>query len=259
MDRIAKARIAGRINREAIRYGFAQAKPGVSLLELDKYIENFILTEGGTPAFKGYKGFSGASCLSVNNVAVHGVPNEYILKRSDILTIDLGTIYNGIYADSARTSIIDNEHVLFDSASALILYTETILDWQIRILRPGTTLMDIAFQGEQALKFARESIGSINLIESLGGHYIGEKLHMDPFIPNTLDYRKGGLNVDIQRRRYSNHLLQEGDIICIEPVTTIGPTNFTIDPDGWTCRTKELSAHFEHTILITSEGHEILT
>lgn len=256
MDRIKKARIAGKINREAIKHGFAYAKPGISLLDLDEFIEVYILNNGGTPAFKGYKGFSGASCLSVNNVAVHGVPNEYVLQDGDILTIDLGTIYDGIYADSARTEIIG---VGFTWVEKLVVHTETILDWQIQILRPGVSLLDIAHRGEQALKFAREAIGSINLVESLGGHYIGEKLHMDPFIPNILDFRKGSLNVDIQRRRYSGHLLKESDIICIEPVTTSGPTDLTIDPDGWTCRTKEISAHFEHTILITENGHEVLT
>jgi methionyl aminopeptidase len=260
MDRILKARIAGRINHEAIQYGFACAKPGISLLELDKYIENFILVEGGKPAFKGYKGFSGASCLSVNNVAVHGVPNEYLLVDTDILTIDLGTIYEGIYADSARTEIIGGPLSFPHISSWLIDETEIILNHQMAILRPGVSLLDIAIAGEMAAYEANNnSIRKLNLVESLGGHYIGEKLHLDPFIPNTLDYRKGSLNVDIQRRRYSSHFLKEGDILCIEPVTTIGPTDLTVDADGWTCRTGAISAHFEHTIFITSNGYEILT
>ena len=97
------------------------------------------------------------------------------------------------------------------------------------------------------------------MVESLGGHYIGEVLHMPPFIPNTLDYRMGTFNVEIQRMKYAAHILKEDDVICIEPVTTIGPTDLTIDPDGWTCRTKELSAHFEHTIFITKNGYELLS
>lgn len=262
MGRIEKARIAGKINREAIKHGFAYAKPGISLLDLDKFLECYILENGGTPAFKGYKGFPGASCLSVNNVAVHGVPNEYQLKVADNLTIDIGTIYEGMYADSARTQVIEHANIL----DHLNIHTETILAWQIQILRPGITLLDIAERGEQGLKLAREHIQAVsplgpnmNLVESLGGHYIGEKLHLDPFIPNTLDYRKGGLSVEIQKKRYRNHFLQEGDIICIEPVTTMGPTDLTIGPDGWTCSTKNTSSHFEHMILITENGHEILT
>lgn len=259
MDRIEKARIAGKINRDAIRFGFTLASAGKSLLELDSLIETYILEHGGTPAFKGYRGFPGASCLSVNNVAVHGVPNGYCLERGDVLTIDLGTIYEGIYADSARTHIVDYTRSVPNLTQWLVISTEIILNKQIAKLHPGASLLDIANAGEQAVHDVNCSLFKLGLVESLGGHYIGEKLHMDPFIPNTLDYRKGGLNVDIQRKRYRDHVLKEGDIICIEPVTTIGSTNLTIDPDGWTCRTPEISAHFEHTILITSEGYEILT
>lgn len=254
MNKIDKARIAGKVNREAIEYGFTLAKPGVTLLEIDRELGEFISCHDNcVPGFKGYKGFPGNSCLSVNNVAVHGVPNEYILREGDLLTVDIGTIYDGIYADAADTRVIGDDPS-FEIPYTLAESVREILEYQLQCVKDGTSLMVIADHG-----MAMASTLCVEMVEDLGGHYIGEQLHMDPFVPNCLDHRKGKLSADLQRKKYEQHILRTGDILCIEPVITLGHTNLTIGPDGWSCSTPHLSAHAEHMILVTEDGYEILS
>jgi methionyl aminopeptidase len=254
MNRIDKARIAGKVNRDAIEFGFELVKPGLTLLNIDRELGDFIMDHDDcTPAFKGYRGFPGNACLSVNNVAVHGVPNEYVIKDGDLLTIDIGTIYDGIYADAASTRVIGSEFehpIAWDLSEGVKL----VLHAQMSAVRDGASLWALA---DNAIMEANKL--SLKIVEDLGGHYIGEQLHMDPFVPSCLDHRQGTLNAQLQKKKYAQHLLRADDVICIEPVVTFGHTDLTISPDGWTCSTPQLSAHAEHMILVTKDGYEILS
>jgi len=254
MSRLERARIAGKVNRDAIEHGFSLAKPGVTLRELDTELGSFIkFHEGCTPAFLGYKGFPRNACISVNYVAVHGVADEHVIKEGDLLTIDIGTIYEGMYADAASTRVIGSE-LEHEQEWHLSESVQIVLQKQLEVVRDGTSLLDIA----QAGQAAAEDL-CLHMVEDLGGHYIGEQLHMDPFIPNCIDYRRGKLSADLQKKKYSQHLLRTGDIICIEPVITYGSTDLTVGADDWTCSTAALSAHAEHMILVTETGYEILS
>lgn len=248
-------REAGRINREAIEYGVKNALPGTTLAQLSDKIEAFIRKNGGTPAFKGYHGFPAAACLSLNDACVHGIPNGRGLVEGDILSIDVGTIVSGWYADAATTIIVGDDYE--DHQVELIYGTRNILRAQMSVVKEGASLWDILVAGEeQAFKY------SLHMIPDLGGHYIGQQLHVEPFIQNALDESPGNqLKNDLLRRKLQGHLLKENDTICLEPVATLGKTDIIVDADKWTCRTVDgsLTAHFEHMLLVTKDGYEILS
>lgn len=260
MDKLLKMRHAGRVNIEAIEHGFEIAKPGISLLEIDKAMEQYILKAGCNPAFKGYRPegapspFPNTACLSPNEVAVHGIPSAYVLKPGDLLTIDVGTEYQGYFVDSARTRIIPGKKN--QKAQQLINATEDILKAQLAVVKDGCTLLSMVYAAETMARHY-----NVNIMPQWGGHGISNKIHQGPFIPSAIDRTQSKIKQDIEERRYSRQFLQEGQTVCIEPVVTYGSQAITLDNDKWTVRQaeKQLTAHTERCLLVTKDGYKLLS
>lgn len=216
-------------------------KPGVTTLELDDIAENTIRSLGGIPSFKGYGGFPGTICASVNNVLVHGIPDKKtVLKDGDIISVDIGAIYKGYHGDSAWTYPVGT---ISDEAQKLMDVTRESLFEGLKYAKAGNRLTDIS----NAIQTYVESFGYSLPIE-YAGHGIGTELHEDPVIPN---YGQPGKGI----------LLKEGMTLAIEPMVHAGKRQTKVLADEWTVVTQDgsLAAHFEHTIVITRDGYEILT
>lgn len=223
--------------------------PGVSTWELDEYAEKLIRDGGDIPAFKNYTpegvhvAYPASLCTSVNNVVVHGIPKKNeILKEGDIIAIDLGLKHKGLFTDSARSVPVGkiakkDEALLYDTLEALMAGIEEA--------RVGNTVGDI---GYAVHKYATTKGKKYGIVRELSGHGVGVKIHEDPYIPN---YGKRG----------EGQVLKEGMVIAIEPMLNLGTAKVLFDNDGYTVRTADgaKSAHFEHTILITKDGPEVLT
>ncbi len=231
---------SGKILADAIREIEKMAKPGITTRELDRTAEAFILSKGAKPAFKGYEGFPYALCVSVNENIVHGFPSGYVLKDGDLLKLDLGVLYKGFNTDMAITVAVGN--VSFE-ARRLMNVTKKSLRLGIKKAKIGNTIGDI---GNTVQRFVEDQ--GFDVIRDLCGHGIGKSVHEDPKIPN-FGKRGGG------------EKLVEGMVICIEPMVSAGDYNLKKSGDGYGYATADnsLSAHFEHTIAITSRGPRILT
>jgi methionyl aminopeptidase len=257
MDQLEASRYAGRINREAIEAGFFVAQPGVSLLRVNEVVEHYLLEFKCVPIFKGYRGYPAACCLSPNDVVVHGVPTDYVLKAGDLLTIDVGCSYEGWCVDSARTRVIGlMDPSLFPFQARLVEAVESVLEAEVAILQSGRTLLEIAKAAEQ-----RAAQLGVSIYPQWGGHSIGQQLHMEPFIPNCVDPGLSQIKRWQLEREYEKYKLQAGQVICLEPVVTFGKTDIIVDADGWTVRSTDgsLVAHSERCILVTETGYEILS
>jgi len=239
-EEIAIMKESGRILATVINELEKQVKPGVTTMELNDAAEALILSMGGKPAFKNYDGFPYSLCASVNEVVVHGYPSNYILREGDIIGLDLGVIYKGYYSDSAVTIAVGN--VSFE-AQRLIKVTKTALRYGIKKAKMGNTVGDI---GNTIQRYIETQ--GYGIVKELCGHGIGKKLHEDPQI---LNFGKRG----------TGSKLQEGMVICIEPMITIGNPDLKKAKDGYGYATRDgsLSAHFEHTIAITKSGPKVLT
>jgi len=215
-------------------------KPGITTKELDRRAEKRIKKEGGVPAFKGYKGFPGNICTSINDVVVHGIPKNEVVKNGDIISIDVGVGYEGYYADSARTFKVGNTG---KAAQDLLEVTRKSLFTGIDEARAGRRLSNIS----HAIQELVESHG-YSVVRALVGHGIGSKIHEDPEVPNYGESKKG-------------ILLKPGMALAIEPMVNEGTYEVEVLKDGWAVVTKDgkLSAHFEHTVLITEGEPEIIT
>lgn len=216
-------------------------KPGISTLELDKIAEDYCRSQGAIPSFKGYYGYPGSICASVNDVVVHGIPSrDLILKEGDIISIDCGAKIRGYNGDAARTFAVGK---ISPEKQKLIDVTKQSFFEGIRELKVGDHIGDI---GERVQKYA-ESFG-YSVVREMVGHGIGKEMHEDPQVPN---YGHKGFGPKIE----------SGLCIAIEPMINMGKKDIVIDADGWTTRTKDgkPSAHYENTIAITDEGIEILT
>jgi methionyl aminopeptidase len=252
-------RYAGKVNTSAIEWGFHTAKPGVSLKDVDEAVEWYIRSAGCRPAFKGYQPegfkspFPAASCISINDVVVHGIPNHYVLKPGDLLTIDVGTEYQGWFVDAARTRIIAGTNEL---GTRLIDATEDIMQAQLAVIKDGCDMLTLV---EAASRVARKH--KVKILSEWGGHGIGNKIHMDPFIPNALTEGHGHLARTFEEQNYKKTKFVAGETYCIEPVTTFGSTETFVDADGWSIRKKDgqLAAHTERCLLVTKEGYELLS
>ncbi len=223
-------------------------RPGVSTKELDKLAEKLIRETGDTPAFLGYRPYGasfpypGTLCVSVNDEIVHGIGKEdHVLKEGDIIGLDLGVIHNGLVTDSARTVAVGK---IADAAQKLLDATKDALEIGIAAAKAGAHSGDIGCAIERFVKPKKYGI-----VRELGGHGVGRKIHEEPYIPNY-GTRKG---IGVK--------LKPGMVIAIEPMLNIGKRGIVLDKDGYTYRTadRSLSAHFEHTVLITKEGPEVLT
>lgn len=213
---------------------------GKTLLELDKLAEQFIRDSGALPAFKGYGGFPATLCTSVNDVVVHGIPNEYVLKDGDIVSIDCGVVMNGYYGDSAYTFSIGNVQM---ETSLLLDRTKESLYRGINQAIAGNRIGDIGF----AVQDYCESFG-YGVVKDLCGHGIGKKLHDSPEVPNF-------------GRRGVGKKLYEGLVICIEPMINKMSHRVYMCNDKWTIKTKDgqPSAHYEHQIVVRHGRAEILS
>ncbi|MDQ3289804.1 MAG: type I methionyl aminopeptidase [Bacteroidota bacterium] len=230
------AKILGKAHGEVSK----RINEGVRTEELDKIAEEFILDNGGKPSFKGYNGFKGSLCISVNSVVVHGIPGNYELKNGDIVSIDCGVFYKGFHTDSAYTHSVG---VVPDEIKKLLKITKESLYLGIEKATSGNRLGDVC----STIQTHVES-NNYSVVRELVGHGIGKNLHEAPEVPN---YGKRG----------SGLKLQDGLVIAIEPMVNLGGKNIVQESDGWTIRTKDNSpsAHFEHTVVVRKEQAEILT
>lgn len=215
-------------------------RPGITTLELDRIAETFIRDHGAVPAFKGYNGFPGTLCISVNEVVVHGIPGKRELKDGDLVSVDCGTIIGGYYGDSAFSFGIGN---ITEDIRLLMERTKASLYKGILVATAGKRIGDIGFEVQSYV----EAFG-YSVVRDLVGHGLGSSLHEKPEVPNF-------------GKRGSGAKLEEGMVICIEPMINLGTRLVIQERDGWTIRTADHkpSAHFEHAIAIGKENAEILS
>ena len=213
---------------------------GMTTGELDKMIEDFLRSHGAVPAFKGYHGFPASACISIDDEVVHGIPGKRVIKEGEIVSVDLGSIVDGFYGDSARTFAIGE---IDESRRELMEWTEKSLQAGIDKARKGNKLGAIS----SAVQQVAESRG-YGVVRDLVGHGIGRNLHEEPQVPNF-----GSPDV--------GPVLSTGMVIAIEPMITMGTYRVKTLPDGWTVVTADgqPSAHFEHTVAITDNGPDVLT
>lgn len=215
-------------------------KEGITTKELDKLAEDFIIKNDGVPTCKGYEGYPSALCTSVNDTVVHGIPDNYKLKNGDIITIDMVIGYKGYQGDAAWTYKVGE---IDDDKKYLMEHTEKALYEGIKMVKPGNRIGDISAAVEV---YAKDH--NLGVVKELCGHGIGTDMHEAPDVPNF-----GTPNTGPR--------LKEGMVICIEPMLTFGDESIYILDDEWTVKTQDESpaAHYEHTILVTKDGYEILT
>lgn len=215
-------------------------KPGVTTAELDRLAEEIIVSNGATPSFKNYNGFPASVCASVNEQLVHGFPSGYVLKDGDIITVDVGACFEGYHGDSAWTYAVGT---ITDEAKQLLQVTHDALFEGLKQVKPGNRLTDVS----HAIQSYAEQFG-YHLPEDYTGHGIGRDLHEDPVIPN---YGKPG----------RGPILKTGMVLAIEPMVQVGTKETVTLSDGWTVISQDhsLSAHYEHTVVVTEDGFDILT
>ena len=217
-------------------------KPGMSTLDLDTYAEKRIREQGAEPSFKGYQGFPGSICSSINNEVVHGIPSKTkIIKNGDLLKVDTGAFYNGYHGDSCITICVGETS---DQAIELSKVAKEALMLGIKQIKPKNKLLDIAGAIEDYVK-----ANGFTIVEDYTGHGVGRNLHEEPSVFN---FRTNDL---------PNVTLREGMTIAVEPIVNLGSKFCKTLRDGWTVITKDgnLSAQWEHTVLVTKDGFEILT
>ena len=215
-------------------------RPGITTGELDRIVEKVIRDHQATPSFKGYNGFPAAICASVNEVLVHGFPSKYALKEGDIISVDIGACYKGYHGDSAWTYAVGE---VSEEAKHLMEVTKQSLYEGLKMVKAGVHLSDIFNTiGEYVYSYG------YSVPYEYTGHGIGANLHEDPAIPNYGPKGKGPI-------------LKAGMTLAIEPMVHRGKPFTKVLDDDWTVVTKDgsLAAHYEHTVLVTEEGYEILT
>jgi methionyl aminopeptidase len=213
---------------------------GVTTAELDALAEEYIRSQGGSPTFKGYKGYPAATCLSPNDMVVHGIPGPRRLEDGDILSVDVGVTLGGFVADSAWTFPVGS---IPAEAQRLLDTCRAALQAGIEQAALGNTISDIS----RAVQEATEAAG-FSVIRSLVGHGVGRSMHEDPQVPNFVSQHRGPE-------------LREGMTLAIEPMITAGGPDVYLHADGWSISTSDgsLAAHFEHTVAVTADGPRILT
>jgi methionyl aminopeptidase len=239
-EELEKIAAAGRVLARCLTMLAAKARPGVTTGELDETAERFIRSQGGEPAFKGYRGFPGSICASPNSMVVHGIPGGYKLSRGDILSVDVGVILDGWVADAAITVPVGPVSPV---ATKLLASTKAALFDAVEQCRPGNRLGDVSHAVQ-----SRVEADGFSVIRSLVGHGIGRDMHEDPQIPN---YGAPGTGPP----------LKEGMVLAVEPMVNAGSHPIRMGDDSWSVYSQDgsLAAHFEHTVAITAEGPRILT
>ena len=242
---LAIMRRASQIVAEVLDELVAEVRPGISTDELDRIAESVTLKKGARPAFKGYKPgevvYPKSLCVAINEVIVHGIPSGRRLKSGDIVGLDYGVVYQGFFGDAARTVPVGE---VPETTMRLLRVTRAALYAGIVQAKIGNRISDIS----RAVQEVAENAG-YSVVTEFAGHGIGRRLHEDPQVPNYF------------RRGMPNPRLQEGMALAIEPMLNEGTPDLEILSDGWTAVTADgkLSAHFEHSIAITSNGPVILS
>ena len=215
-------------------------KPGVSTKEIDRAVNEYIVSQGAKPSFLNYNGFPASACISVNSTVIHGIPGGYILKEGDIVSVDVGAFYQGFHGDCAATYACG---AISTEAQKLIDVTKQSFFEGIRFARKGARVLDIS----HAIQTYVESKG-FSVVRSFVGHGVGRKLHEEPEVPNFGAPGRGPR-------------LLPGMTLAIEPMVNVGTYDVKVLKDGWTTVTADgkLSAHYENTVLITDGEPEILT
>ncbi len=237
---IVNMRKAGRIVAKTLKLIENNIIEDTSLKELEKFCVEVIKSENAKPAFLGYHGFPGAVCISVDDEVVHGIPNGRRLKNGEIVKVDVGVFKDGVYADGAKSFRVGKVSSTIEN---LIMVTEKALYLGIEQAHPGKRISDISHTIQNYVE-----MNGFSVIRELSGHGVGLQLHEEPSIPNFGGPGRGTSLVD-------------GMTLAIEPMVNLGSYEVWTDKNGWTVKTKDgrPSAHFEHTVLITDSGPEILT
>ena len=231
---------AGNIVYRTHKYLEPYIKEGITTKELDKLAEDFIRSQDATPSFKGYQGFPGTICASINDEVVHGIPGNRKLKNGDIISIDIGACYKGYHGDSAWTYPVGE---ISNEKKYLLEHTEKSLYIGLEQIKPGNRIGDI---GSAIEEYANEH--NLGVVVELVGHGVGTNLHEEPEVPNYGNKNTGPL-------------LKEGMVIAVEPMLNLGTADIYILDNDWTIKTDDglPSAHFEHTVAVTKDGYQILT
>lgn len=239
-EEIALMKKAGEIVYLTHKHLIPYIKEGITTKELDKLAEEFILKSNAIPSFKNYNGYPSSICTSINEEVVHGIPSNRTLKNGDIISIDIGACYKGYHGDSAWSYKVGN---ISSEKEYLLKHTELALYEGLKQVKEGNYLNDI---GTAIEKYAHSH--NLGVVRELVGHGVGKKLHEEPDVPNYNIRKKGPL-------------LKEGMTIAIEPMLNLGTHKVYIKDDDWTIVTgdNKPSAHFEHTVVVTKDGYEILT
>jgi methionyl aminopeptidase len=239
-DEIKKIKAACEVVKEVLEKVAKEIKPGVTTKTLDNFIENIIKSRSAIPSFKGYRGYPASSCVSINDVVVHGIPSDVTLKEGDIVSIDVGAYKDGFHGDACRTFCVGD---VTQERKKLVEVTEGSFFEGMKFADEKHRLHDISY----AIQSYVEKHG-FNVIRDYFGHGIGRELHEEPTIPNF-----GKPNRGIR--------LRAGMVLAIEPMVVVGNWEVKVLNDGWTVITADGkdAAHYENTIAITNNGPEILT
>lgn len=233
-------KIAGSIVGETHKYLIPYIKPGITTRELDSLANEFIVSKNAIPSFKNYDGYPASICTSINEEVVHGIPSNRKLKEGDIISIDIGACYKGYHGDSAWTYKVGK---VSKEKEYLMKHTETALFEGLNTIKAGSRIGDI---GNAIENYANEY--KLGVVKELVGHGVGSDLHEMPDVPNY--GRKG-----------TGPILKEGMVIAVEPMLNLGTADIYVLNDDWTIITadNQPSAHYEHTVVVTKDGYEILT
>lgn len=233
-------RRAGRAAAATLTHVAERLRPGMTTADIDALVRDHTARLGGTPAQLGYHGFPAAVCTSVNEVVCHGLPSPRVLRDGDIINVDVTTQLGGFHGDTSETLFVGTPS---PEARHVVTVARRCRDLGVSLARPGVRLGDIG----HAIQSLAEAEGC-SVVDEYGGHGIGRLMHMPPQIPHVGPPGRG-------------HRLREGMAFTIEPMVNLGTSDVDHLPDGWTVVTRDrrLSAQFEHTLLVTAKGHEVLT
>lgn len=232
---------SGKLTRDVLELAGRSIRPGMTTKELDKIAHDFIRDNGAYPSFLGYGGYPASTCISINDMVVHGIPSDdIIIREGDIVSVDVGTILNGWQGDAARTFAVGE---ISEEKKKLVKVTEECFFKAVENLKSGTPLGDIGYNVQ-----THAEANGFSVVRALVGHGIGREMHEDPSVPN---YGKKGTGIR----------LKAGMVIAIEPMINAGVYQVDFMSDGWGVKTRDRrpSAHYENTVAILEDGVEILT
>jgi methionyl aminopeptidase len=239
-EEIKKIKAACAVVRDTLAYVGRHIRAGMTTKEVDTMVHDYIVANGAIPSSLGYYGFPGSACISLNEVVVHGIPSDRVLREGDIVSVDITAKKDGYNGDACRTFCIGN---VSPEKSKLVKVTEECFFKAVKQLQAGTPLFDIGY----CVQSHAEANG-FGVIRDYVGHGIGKEMHEEPAVPNV--GRKG-----------TGMRLKAGMVLCIEPMISMGDWHVDVLADGWTAVTRDRlpASHYENTVLITNHGAEILT